>query len=477
MVTHTSGLDTESRLREETLLQSSRISDIPKTSDKVAEAEFSSFDFADSDFAKCAPLGRAAERALIKEAQALYKESLSLTKSTPYGLVGIWHLGDLREREAVKLSSLYNLGETAESGSSGLAARFDKLVEDAKAAERKIAQAVKEVDSARPTGGGLFNQAVSALTVALEEATVITQNSGLAPSALDHMITPFREAQQAHSELNPRSPFGIPLDSAIERAIHLYESARVKVAIIFNSEERSIEAQIGKILSGFPERTRNRIWDDCMQEGRLALVKAFHNFDSDRGLRFHTYAAHWVTAAVRQYLYDNLRTIRLPVYLAKDLKNETVAYESAIEDFEANHGRLPSAVERTELPQISEAVEAAMRVQSVNSLNLPTDKDNGKDEIATLIRDSNVIDPLKQTAQTEERNLLLKTLCESLAELDPREREVLTRRFGLNGKEDTLKEVGELLGVSVERIRQIQNRAIEKMRINFGHSIFKDVEL
>ena len=195
---------------------------------------------------------------------------------------------------------------------------------------------------------------------------------------------------------------------------------------------------------------------DLIQEGSAALFRAVDGFDWKRGLLFRTYAVHWLNQAFRSYLYNFGSTVRVPVYLQKALKHVNLA----IERLRDPNASIESIAKESGLGE--NLVEAALgAARSTRSIDAPM----GSDEDAGGLRDvlsRGEHDPYRPEL---EDSSLEDGVHAALARLSERERYVVSMRFGLLGeREHTLAEVAGKLGVSLERIRQIQVRAVTKMR-------------
>jgi len=195
---------------------------------------------------------------------------------------------------------------------------------------------------------------------------------------------------------------------------------------------------------------------DLIQEGSAALFRAVDGFDWKRGLLFRTYAVHWLNQAFRSYLYNFNSTVRVPVYLQKALKHVNIAIEklrdpnASIESIAEASGLEPNLVEH--------ALGAARSTRSIDAPLSSDDDSGGLREI--LSRGDH--DPYRPEL---EDTSLASNVKGALDRLSERERLIVCLRFGLLGeREHTLSEVAERMGVSLERIRQIQVRAIGKMR-------------
>jgi RNA polymerase primary sigma factor len=194
---------------------------------------------------------------------------------------------------------------------------------------------------------------------------------------------------------------------------------------------------------------------DLIQEGCVSLFRAVDGFDWRRGLLFRTYAVHWLNQAFRNYLYNNGHTVRVPVYLQKALKgiNQTAI---RLGDARATPEQIAAASELEE-GLISSALSAA---RATYSLDADRTSDDGS-RLRDLLVDRGASEPYRPELEDVS---LEDGLGKALAELGDRERLVLRMRFGLGlEREHTLAEVAARLGVSVERVRQIQVRALSKL--------------
>ena len=260
--------------------------------------------------------------------------------------------------------------------------------------------------------------------------------------------------------------------------IQLYLKEIGRVAFLTAEEEKELARKIEKgdkeainklmranlrlvvsIAKRYIGKSPNLTLLDLIQEGNIGLRRAVEKFDWRRGYKFSTYATWWIRQAVTRALADQARTIRIPVHMVETISKYTKVRRRLLQDL----GREPLAEEiAAEMGLDVTKVHHIRKIsQETVSLETPVGEDEDDSVLAEFIEDEKTVAPSVQAG----RSLLKERLKEILIDLSPREQKILSMRFGLNdGYTHTLEEVGQEFGVTRERIRQIEAKALTKIR-------------
>lgn len=203
---------------------------------------------------------------------------------------------------------------------------------------------------------------------------------------------------------------------------------------------------------------RGMLFLDLIQEGNLGLIRAAEKFDHERGFKFSTYATWWIRQAITRAIADQARTIRIPVHMVETInKLKKITRKLAQEKSRKPSEEELAAAMGISISKLRDIIKVA---QEPLSLETPIGKEEDS-RLGDFIEDRETKGP----TTTVSHELLREDLTDVLSSLSPRERDVLRLRFGLDdGRQRTLEEVGQLFGVTRERIRQIEAKALRKLR-------------
>ncbi len=286
----------------------------------------------------------------------------------------------------------------------------------------------------------------------------------------DDVLLPLEEDE----EIEPID-LSVPDGVSVEDPVRMYLKEIGKVPLLSADEEielakrmeegdetarkRLAEANLRLVVSIAKRYVgRGMLFLDLIQEGNLGLIKAVEKFDYRKGYKFSTYATWWIRQAITRAIADQARTIRIPVHMVETINKLIRVQRQLLQEL----GREPSPEEISK--ELNLPVERVREIQKISQEPVSLETPIGEEEdshLGDFIQDDNVPVPAEAAAFT----LLKEQLIEVLGTLTDREQKVLRLRFGLDdGRARTLEEVGKEFNVTRERIRQIEAKALRKLR-------------
>ena len=351
-------------------------------------------------------------------------------------------------------------------GAEKLGEMLDKGRKKGRLSSNELMDALEEMD--------LESEQMDRIYDVLENMGIDTAGEDYLPDLTDGDMPPIEEIEEIPEEeiVDPNTlvdSFGI--DDPVR--MYLKEIGQIK---LLSAEE---EVELAKRVSEGDQEAKNKLTEanlrlvvsiakkysgrglhilDLIQEGNTRLIRAVDKFDWTKGNKFSTYATWWIRQAITRAIADQARTIRVPVHMVEVINKATRCNRKLVQEL----GREPTVEEiaaELNLP-VEKIIEANRTAADTLSLDTPVG-DEEDTSIGSFVEDERTPGPADATSNA----LLAEALKEILDTLTEREADVLRMRFGMyDGRTHTLEEVGQIFGVTRERIRQIENKAIRKLR-------------
>ncbi|MFA7298361.1 MAG: RNA polymerase sigma factor RpoD/SigA [Candidatus Absconditabacterales bacterium] len=260
--------------------------------------------------------------------------------------------------------------------------------------------------------------------------------------------------------------------------IKLYFNEISKIPLLNSEEERDISRRVKKgddeakkkliesnlrlVISIAKRFFGSRLsFSDLIQEGNIGLIKAIEKFDPEKEFKFSTYATRWIKQSITKAIADMTKHVRIPVHLIDEINSYNKTYQLLFQKL----GRVPTSKEIGQ--KLGFPIKKIKKLEEVIFGNVSLDRevgDEGRDTLADLIEDGNTLRP----DQYAEKNTLRNNLDMILGMLDDREAKIVKMRYGIDGPRYTLEQVGEEFNVTRERVRQIEQKVIQKLKEHAG---------
>lgn len=298
---------------------------------------------------------------------------------------------------------------------------------------------------------------------------VVNDDWAIKAKALRHLLRPVHDCDQCTSEIHEKALElfeGVSFSENFlqDLLVELYSlgemasqcASRIQEAISNAEEQRNFFAESNlRLVHSIARRYSRRGLDllDLIQEGNLGLLKAVDRFDPRRGFRFSTYATWWIKQSITRALADKARTIRISVHMVERINKVLRTLRSREED-EIGDQDMEEVAAQLDIPvrHIEQSLKLVDQTSQLNDLS---------SEVIDSLIDTSALEEWRWIMMNEMRTMSSKVL----NTLKPRERDVIVRRFGLEEVEEhTLEEVGQLMSVTRERVRQIESKALRKLR-------------
>ncbi len=315
----------------------------------------------------------------------------------------------------------------------------------------------------------------------LEKFYSLTEKLWIKILTIEEVLEKEQENSKKETKLGKVSLYGKSdplIDGQHKDFIKLYFNDISKIPLLTYDEEREIARKIKKgdeeakkkliesnlrlVISIAKRFFGSRLtFSDLIQEGNIGLIKAIEKFDPDKEFKFSTYATWWIKQSITKAIADMSKHVRIPVHLIDEMNSYNKAYQLLFQKL----GREPTSKEIWQ--KLGFPIKKIKKLEEVIFGNVSLDRevgDEGRDTLADLLEDGNTLRP----DQIAERSALRNNLDMILGMLDDREAKIVKMRYGIDGPKFTLEQVGEEFDVTRERVRQIEQKVIQKLKEHQG---------
>ena len=315
----------------------------------------------------------------------------------------------------------------------------------------------------------------------LEKFYDLSEKLGIKIVTIEELLEKEQESLKKETKLWKITLYGKAdhaVDNQYKDYIKLYFNDISKIPLLNYEEEKEVARRIKKwdeeakrkliesnlrlVISIAKRYLGSRLtFSDLIQEGNIGLIKAIEKFDPDKEFKFSTYATWWIKQSITKAIADMTRHVRIPVHLIDEINSYNKTYQLLFQKL----GREPTSKEIWQ--KLWFPIKKIKKLEEVIFWNVSLDRevgDEGRDTLADLLEDGNTLRP----DQLAERAALRNNLDSILAMLDDREAKIVKMRYGIDGPKFTLEQVGEEFDVTRERVRQIEQKVIQKLKEHQG---------